>query len=175
MDVPGVSLLMVPLDDDQLELELGRQRARPSEAAPIRCLGTKRDTKTKGDISELRVALALAEKGYAVSKPLGENVRYDLVMDDGEKLHRVQVKTGRIRGDVLIFNCSSTHGHRRTAIKSRPYRGEIELLAVYCPDDGKVYIVPEPELTRTVIYLRLAPPRNNMVKTIRWASHYELA
>jgi hypothetical protein len=48
------------------------------------------------------------------------------------------------------------------------------LLAVYCPDNGKVYIVPEAEMTRTHMYLRLAPPRNNMVKTIRWAAQYEL-
>jgi hypothetical protein len=138
-------------------------------------LKPKRDTKTKGDISELRVAVAFAEAGYAVSKPLGENQRYDLIADDGERLHRVQVKTGRIRGDVVKFSCASTHGHRRTELKIRPYTGQIELLAVYCPANGKVYVIPEAELTRSGIHLRLVPPRNNMTKTMRWASTYELA
>jgi hypothetical protein len=145
-------------------------------AAPGTAPLTKRDTKSKGDISELVVAVALTRAGYAVSKPLGENQRYDLVADDGERLHRVQVKTGRIRGGVVKFSCCSTHGHRRTGnLATRPYTGQIELLAVYCPESGKVYIVPEAELTRSVIHLRLVAPRNNMTKSIRWASSYELA
>jgi hypothetical protein len=135
----------------------------------------KRDTKSKGDVSELRVAVRLTELGYAVSKPLGENQRYDLIADDGERLQRVQVKTGRIRNGVVIFNCCSTHGHRRTSLKTRPYTGQIELLAVYCPENQKVYLLREADLTRSKIQLRLIPTRNNMVKTIRWASEYELA
>ena len=46
------------------------------------------------------MAAALIEAGYAVSKPFGENQRYDLVIDDGETLARVQVKTGRLRNGV---------------------------------------------------------------------------
>lgn len=143
-----------------------------SEAVPP----IKRDTKTKGDLSELLVAVALTKAGYAVSKPLGENQRYDLIADDGERLHRVQVKTGRERRGVIMFNCCSTHGHRRTGnLATRPYTGQIELLAVYCPENEKVYLLPEADLTRTKIQLRLVAPRNNMTKTIRWASRYELA
>ncbi|MDQ6941249.1 MAG: group I intron-associated PD-(D/E)XK endonuclease [Candidatus Eremiobacteraeota bacterium] len=139
-------------------------------------LPKKRDTKSKGDISELVVAVALTKAGYAVSKPLGENQRYDLIADDGERLHRVQVKTGRVRDSVVKFSCCSTHGHRRTGnLATRPYTGQIELLAVYCPQNEKVYVVPEADLTRSVIHLRLVAPRNNMTKSIRWASTYELA
>jgi hypothetical protein len=135
----------------------------------------KRDTKRIGDLSEAAVIAAFTKLGFHVSVPFGENHRYDLVVDDGEKLSRVQVKTGRVRNGVIMFNCCSTHGHRRTAMKTRPYTGQIELLAMYCPDNEKVYVIPEPELCRSKIQLRLAPPRNNMVKTIRWASRYELA
>jgi hypothetical protein len=138
-------------------------------------IGAKRDTKSVGDVSELRVACALAELGYAVSKPLGENQRYDLIADDGDRLQRVQVKTGRIRNGVIVFHCCSTHGHRRSAVKTRPYRGQIELLAVYCPQNQKVYILPEKELTATTAHLRVLPTRNNMKKTIRWASDFELS
>ena len=146
----------------------GDDRKRPKSNV------AKRNTKLTGDISELRVAAAFVELGYAVCKPLGENQRYDLVIDDGERLQRVQVKTGRIRGGVVLFNCCSTHGHRRTEVMTRPYTGQIDLLAVFCPENGKVYVVPEAELTRSKSHLRLVPPRNNMVKMIRWASQYEL-
>ena len=98
-----------------------------------------------------------------------------MIADDGDRLQRVQVKTGRIRNGVVVFNCCSTHGHRRSALKTRPYTGQIELLAVYCPENRKVYVLPEGELTRSKIQLRLIPTRNTMVKTIRWAAQYELA
>jgi hypothetical protein len=135
----------------------------------------KRNTKLKGDISELRVAVALTEAGYAVSKPLGENQRYDLIADDGKRLLRIQVKTGRLRGAVIVYSCCSSHGHRSKTIWSKPYFGQIDFLAVYCAGTGKVYMIPETELVATASHLRLTPPRNNMVKTIRWASRYELA
>ena len=170
---PGVSLL---IQDALFESDRAEEIGAVPNSANHRLPRIKRDTKSKGDLSELVVALALARAGYAVSKPLGENQRYDLIADDGERLHRVQVKTGRVRDNVVKFSCCSTHGHRRSGnLATRPYTGQIELLAVYCPENEKVYLVPEAELTRTGIHLRLVPPRNNMTKTIRWASTYELA
>ena len=170
--IPGVSFL---IQDALFDANRPEGNVVVRQIASVVAPRIKRDTKSKGDISELRVAVALAEAGYAVSKPLGDNQRYDLIADDGERLLRVQVKTGRIRQNVVKFNCSSTHGHRRTQMKIRPYTGQIELLAVYCPQNRKVYLVPEADLTRSVIHLRLVAPRNNMTKTIRWASSYELA
>ena len=114
----------------------------------------------------------MTKRGYKVLLPFGEDHRYDLVIDDGEKLSRVQVKTGRLRGGVIKFNCSSSHAHRGGT--NRPYFGQIEYLAVYCPETEKVYVLPEKELTGTNAHLRLSPPLNNMVKTIRWAARFEL-
>jgi hypothetical protein len=133
----------------------------------------KRDTKHIGDISEARVLAKLVEAGYEVWLPFGENHRYDLVIDDGARLFRVQVKTGRLRGGVILYSCSSSHAHRKGG--SRPYFGEIDYLAVYCPETQKVYLLPEQELTATKAHLRVSPTRNKMAKTIRWASLFELA
>jgi hypothetical protein len=133
----------------------------------------KRNTKLIGDISELQVAAALAQAGYIVSKPFGENARYDLVADDGERLFRVQVKTGRFRNGIIRYACSSSHAHRHG--RMRPYFGEIDFLAVYCPQTRKVYLLPESALVATAGHLRIAPTKNNMAKRIRWASEYELA
>ncbi|WP_426513126.1 group I intron-associated PD-(D/E)XK endonuclease [Dactylosporangium sp. McL0621] len=49
--------------------------------------------KQQGDLG---VAMAIAyytRTGYAVSVPLTDNTRYDLIIDGGERLLRVQVKT----------------------------------------------------------------------------------
>jgi PD-(D/E)XK endonuclease len=157
----------------QTEFELSPEAQERYELKPRVAESSKRDTKTIGDISEAHVILAMRKLGYDVLLPFGENHRYDLVIDDGRNLARVQVKTGRVRGGVIRYNCSSTHAHRGGT--TRPYFGQIEYLAVYCPETGKVYILPEKELTATAAHLRLSAPRNNMRKTIRWASDFELA
>ena len=56
---------------------------------------------------------ALWDAGYAVSVPFGENTRYDLVIDDGQRLARVQCKTGRLRKGAIIFKTASTYAHHR--------------------------------------------------------------
>lgn len=87
-----------------------------------------RDTKSVGDLSELIVALELARAGYSVSMPLGENQRYDLIIDDGDKLSRVQVKTGRLRRGAILFNTYSSHCHRK-GVACRPYTDQIDFSA----------------------------------------------
>jgi hypothetical protein len=172
--IPGVSFLLDDESEDfQLEAELTPEQAAKYEAKPLPPATSKRDTKRIGIISELHAILALAKLGYQILVPFGENQRYDFVIDDGVTLARVQVKTGQLRGEVINFSCVSTHGHRGRP--ARPYFGQIEFLAVYCPGTEKVYLLPEKELTATSAHLRLSPPRNNMVKTIRWARDFELA
>jgi hypothetical protein len=150
------------------------------ESLPSACLGPelkpKRDTKSIGDLSEAMVIAVLVRHGYLISIPFGENHRYDLIADDGERLLRIQVKTGRLRDGIIKFACSSMHYHRRTGrLACRSYFGQIEYLAVFCPGTGKVYLVPESELVATQGHLRIAPPRNRQARKIRWAAEYELA
>jgi PD-(D/E)XK endonuclease len=135
----------------------------------------RRDTKGIGDRSEAAVLAALVRHGYLVSIPFGENQRYDLIADDGKRLLRIQVKTGRLRDGSVFFRSCSTHQHRRRGpTASRAYFGEIDFLAVSCPGNGKVYLLPESELKRTGGHLRLAPTANRQGRNIRWASRYEL-
>lgn len=51
--------------------------------------------KAQGNIGEAAAILHYTKKGCIVSKPLFENTPYDLVVDSGEGLKRVQVKTSR--------------------------------------------------------------------------------
>ncbi len=141
-------------------------------AEPVR-----RDTKSVGDRSELEVMGALIRNGYRIALPFGENHRYDLIADDGERLYRVQVKTGRLRNGSIRMACCSTHGHRRKLGErsTRSYRGEVDFLAVYCPETKKVYLLPESELVQLYGYLRVDPPKNGQARKIRWARQFELA
>jgi len=64
--------------------------------------------KDVGDRTTLAVMLALRDAGFAISVPFGENTRYDLVIDDGVRLLRVQCKTGRLRNGSIFFATCST-------------------------------------------------------------------
>jgi hypothetical protein len=133
----------------------------------------ERSTKSIGDRSEAAVLAALVKAGYNISIPFGESHRYDLLADDGERILRVQVKTGRLRGNVIAYRCSSSHSHRGGAF-ARPYFGQVDIIAVYCPQNGKVYILPETEFVATGAHLRLSEPANNQRRRIRWAREFEL-
>ena len=133
--------------------------------------------KDVGDKSTIAIMLALRAEGYALLVPFGENTRYDLAIDNGACLRRVQCKTGRLRnGAVLFATCSCYAHHGSTAEPRRDYRGQIDDFAVFCPDMGTVYLIPIDDLdVRTLGSLRVDPPANNQFKKIRLASTYEIA
>jgi hypothetical protein len=132
--------------------------------------------KSVGDRSTLAVMLALETKGFRVYLPFSENTRCDLVIDDGNRLCRVQCKTGRLRGGAVRFNaCSSYAHHPNPKIAKRDYWGEIDYFAVYCRETGGVYLVPFAEVpVKRQGALRVEPARNGQVRLIRLARNYEL-
>ena len=60
-----------------------------------------RVTQRKGDLATAQAIVTFTRRGYDVSIPLTESAAYDLVVDDGEGLHRVQCKfCGSARAQV---------------------------------------------------------------------------
>ena len=67
-----------------------------------------RITQRKGDVATAQAVATFTELGYDVSIPLTESARYDLVVDDGSGLHRVQVKySSRKKVDVRSIHSNS--------------------------------------------------------------------
>jgi hypothetical protein len=132
--------------------------------------------KAVGDRTTLAAMLALYQAGYDVLLPFGENIRYDLAIDDGSRVARVQCKTGRLRrGAVRFAVCSSYAHHPKPSSRRRDYRGEIDYFCVHCPDTGGVYLVPIDDLpVRTEAALRVDPTRNGQRSGIRSAHAYEV-
>jgi hypothetical protein len=129
-----------------------------------------------GDRSTLAVMTALESEGLTILLPFGENVRYDLVIDDGKRLSRVQCKTGRLRTGAVRFNACSFYGHHANPLSlSRDYLGEIDYFAVYCPETTGVYLIPIEDIPlRRQGALRVDPPRNGQRRGIRFAIDYEI-
>lgn len=128
-----------------------------------------------GNISEGMVTAALLRVGHSVLLPVGSQRDYDLVFDDGKRLARVQCKTGRIRGGAVQFKtCTVVKVWGTGKVTSRSHT-EVDFFGIYCPQNGKVYLVPREDVDSTQGTLRLVRPRNGQKLAIRWASTYEIA
>ena len=129
-----------------------------------------------GDRSQLAVILALKEVGYHVLLPMGENTRYDLAIERGGRIHRVQCKTGHYKNGAVTFRTASSYYHHpNPKMPAKHYRGQVDFFGVYCVESGAVYLVPIDALAAdNYATLRVDPPRNNQLQRVRWARDYEI-
>lgn len=138
----------------------------------------RRHPKDVGDETQAMVLARLVLAGKQVLTPFGENVRYDIAIDEAGTLLRVQCKTGRLRNGVIRFNaCSYTYHHpnnRGMKVYNHDYRGQADFFGVYCPETDGVYLVPVEEVGINAGSLRVAPTQNSQVKRIRWAQDFEV-
>jgi hypothetical protein len=126
-------------------------------------------TAATGNATEAAVLSALTRLELTVLVPFGDGEAFDLVvyLGDGRFL-RVQCKTARRRGGVMLFNARTTdHGRGRV-----PYAGLADVFGVHAPWSDSVYRIPVAEVPTYVHTLRLEPPRNNQRRRIRYASDY---
>jgi hypothetical protein len=124
-----------------------------------------------GDISEAIVRARFIQKAYVVLVPQNNGLRYDIVVEKDGIFQRVQIKTGRLMdNEAVYFRASSVDSLTKADIH---YHGHIELFAIYCPHNQKIYVMPVEHATSSVCTLRLTPTKNNQSNGIRWAADYE--
>lgn len=112
---------------------------------------------------------ALTHAGKAVYLPFGASGRCDLIYEDGGFLRRMQVKNGILRDRIVKFaTCSNTNN------APRDYRRDVDIFGVYCDDLATVFLVPVDQVPLRAGYLRIAAPRNNQQRNIRWAEQFRL-
>jgi PD-(D/E)XK endonuclease len=133
-------------------------------------------TDQKGAIAELAIAGAALKLGSGVYRPVAGGGRYDLIFEFGDRLLRIQCKTGVLRGDVLAIPCYSCRRTRHGFVK-RPYTSdEIDAIAAYAAELERCFLLPISEFgTRTYVQLRLAPCANGQRLRINWADDFEFA
>ena len=131
--------------------------------------------KQKGDVAELAVALDLRRRGYQVAIPFGEDCDYDLVVDRGGSLERVQVKYVASDGHVIEVRCRSpslTNG--KVKVTKLYTAATIDWIAVYDATTSRCYYVPAALLGTgmATLSLRLTRARNNQVQGVRMAEDF---
>jgi hypothetical protein len=133
-------------------------------------------TDQKGAVAEVAITLAATKLGIDVYLPMQEGGRYDLILDVGGTLTRVQCKWANRYGDVVVVRARRC---RRTAsgLLHRGYSpDEIDAVAAYCNELDTCYFISfEKVAAQKAFQLRLGPPRNNQRRRVRWAKDYEFA
>ncbi len=108
--------------------------------------------------------------GLRVCVPFGTGGPYDLAVDTGTRIVKVQVKTA-----TLEKGCILCRTRRRNASYDRTMRryekGEVDYFAIYCPQLNEIYGMPF-EPAKGSASLRIEPTINKQEKYIRWAKDY---
>ncbi len=129
----------------------------------------------KGNVAELAIATEAARLGLSVLKPLTEHERYDLALDLGSQILRVQCKWASHNGDVVHVHVGRSRTSRRGYIRSTYREDEIDALAAYCQALGRCYLLPVSMIAgRHSVHLRTSAAKNNQRAAINFAADYEL-
>ena len=135
----------------------------------------RRDTSSRGDLSEYEIAVALMRAGRRVLRPISSASRYDLAIDNRDGTFvRVQCKTGVLRDGRIVFRAYSVSGH---STKSAPYREDVDAFGVYCPATGHAYLIPIAAVGQRSgsVYLRVSPARNGQKHGVHDAREFLIA
>ena len=89
-----------------------------------------------GELSELEFLLEASKRNFIVSKPYGDNRRYDFITDYKGTIKRVQVKSANKAKD------KSRKKKRNQIDTNGGYIDEADIFAIYLIDDKKWYLIP---------------------------------
>jgi hypothetical protein len=127
------------------------------------------DTNIIGTITELKCKIYFLELGYTVSTPENPS-RYDFILDTGDKLLKVQVKTSNTDGEKITFATCSSH-FINGKVTHTDYKNDN--IDYFCTWSGnECYLIPVKECGRSEKTLRLIPARNGQVEGICFAKDY---
>jgi hypothetical protein len=100
------------------------------------------NSKHKGDLAVALAIANFAKLGYEILLPIGDKQPYDLVVDTGISLQKVQVKYAGKYEDGTNRAELRTHGGNRSGTTVKKYAEDsFDLLFIYAVDKG-CYIIP---------------------------------
>lgn len=118
----------------------------------------------QGDLGEARAIYEYTKMGYVVSKPLCDSEKYDLIVDNGESLKKVQVKTTAVKNengtwDVFI---ATSGGNTKTHTRRLREDDDYDILFVMNAND-ECWSIPTTVITAKS-YTRVGGTKYNEYK-----------
>lgn len=128
------------------------------------------NSKATGDTTEAYCLSTLLASGYSVSIPFGDNDKYDLVVDTGSRLLRVQCKTAwQGASGTIRFN---THSQTTTdgAYEETTYEEVIDAFLAHYPATGDLFWVDVEDAPQQTMHLRYDAEIDH--PAINWVDDY---
>ncbi|MGA9307710.1 MAG: group I intron-associated PD-(D/E)XK endonuclease [Candidatus Sulfotelmatobacter sp.] len=96
-------------------------------------------SKQRGELAEMMCMVKAAQKGFATAKPYGDSRRYDFILDVGQRLWRVQVKSSSAKqyGSYMVNLQRNANG------EVVPYdASEIDFVVAYVMPCDAWFVIP---------------------------------
>ena len=106
--------------------------------------GLEMDTKLKADIAESAVLTELLRRGFRVLRPVGDRLPYDVGLDFGGKLCRIQVKAAwfdEAKG-LYAVDARRTKTNRRLMRRDKYENGDFDFAILHLEDRQVFYVMP---------------------------------
>ena len=131
------------------------------------------NTQYLGNITEQKCYLKCIESGFSISKPLFDNNRYDFILDTGNKLLKIQIKTSHWKDEkhtAFIFNGYSQHQTSEGNKRMKYTNKEIDFFMT--EKDNLFYLFPASEEGFVQKTLRIIPAKTGQTENINFASDF---
>jgi len=126
---------------------------RSAQPSTARSRMRKKNTKHIGSLAELDFMLEAASRGFPVGRPFGDNEAYDVWVDAGARVWRVQVKTATPYRNQTFGLRSHWSGYKHIT----PYTpADIDFLAGLVRSPRTWYLIPATAIQRRLM-LNLYP------------------
>lgn len=97
------------------------------------------NSKDIGNLGEHIAIVELLKNDIVISRPLGDNARYDLILDINETLYTCQVKsTASSSADLAEFWLSSSQAHRGGG----RHKYSVDVFCLVDINNNKVFLLP---------------------------------
>jgi len=114
------------------------------------------DPKERGEWVELLFMANAARMGLKVAKPHGDSARYDVIVQGGGNLYRVQVKSTLFKRKEC-YECLCFWSRVSKTRKAKIYsKDDIDIVAAYVVPEDSWFLIPVSEIRGITLYL---PPR----------------
>lgn len=118
-----------------------------------------RETQRKGDLAKAKAIAYFAERNWDVASLLTESASYDLIVDTGQGLYRVQVKYTSTSGVDLRRIHSNTNGYVVKTYDDKAF----DWLFIY-QSNGDMHLIEWSEIPNNYVWLK------NRVPLATWPS-----
>lgn len=119
--------------------------------------------------AELRIAAEFVRKGGEVFMPTTEDGPIDLVVYRKGKFSKIQVKSTKMKNNVLSVKLRTTNNW----INKRYTSSDIDIIAVYDYESKKGYLLDLKDFEgMSEVTLRINPAKNNQKSYTRFARDY---